>query len=140
MSPESPRIAKGKTLPDHAGPFSPTEYFQIRYDDSAMEVPAAPSTLPFRQWGLVPSVCVVLGVPATLLGIVQEVSFTNRRLMLGGTLLLFGFMWHYARRARMRRQVLEAAKCLFFLCLTAVAVYCLIFGKIPALIGQGLGR
>ena len=105
-----------------------------------MEVPGAPSTFPFRQWGLVPSVCVVLGIPAALVGIMQEVSLSNRRLMLGGTLLFFGFTWHYARRARMRRQVLEVAKCVFFLCLTAAAVYFLIFGNIPILHGQAPAR
>ena len=121
-----------------------TNEFQIRYhnslDRSVMELPGAPSTFPFRQWGLVPSVCVVLGIPAALIGIIQEVSLSNRRLMLGATLLFFGFTWHYGRRERMRREVLEVAKCVFFLCLTAAAAYCLIFGNIPILHNQALPR
>ena len=51
--------------------------------------------------------------------------------MLGWALLSFAATWHYAKRARMRRQVLEAVKCIIFLCLTATAGYCLIFGRLP---------
>ena len=96
-----------------------------------MELPRTPSTLPFRQWGLVPSICIIVGIPAAVLGMVlQEISLSNRRLTLGCALLSFAATWHYAKRARMRRQVLEAVKCVFFLCLTAAAVYCLVFGKL----------
>lgn len=97
-----------------------------------MELPHVPSTLPFQRWGLVPSVCILIGVPAALLGLLGEVSLSNRRLTLGGTLVSFAVTWFYGRRAWTRRSVLECLKCALFLVLTMAAGYCLAFGKLPS--------
>ena len=100
-----------------------------------MNVPNTPSTLPFRHWGMIPSVCVLSGLPIFILGATGEVSFSNKKLMLGWLLLSFGAFWHYGRRACIQRTFLEVAKFAFFLAVTAVAGYCLIYGRLPHRIG-----
>ena len=96
-----------------------------------MGVPNFPSALPFRQWGLVPSACVLSGLPVLILGAVGEISISNRKLMLGCLLLSFGAMWHYARRVQMRRSFLEGAKAIFFFVVASLAGYCLAYGRLP---------
>src|ERR1700733_2148987 len=98
-------------------------------------IPNVPSGLPFRNWGLVPSVCLVSGLPVLLLGASGEIFFANRKLMLGWLLLLCGAMWHYARRTQMRRSLVEGMKLVLFVTFTTMASYCVIYARLPDQLG-----
>jgi hypothetical protein len=96
-----------------------------------VNIPSSPSGLPLRQWGFVPSVFVLLGLPIALMGAFGEISFSNRKLMLGALLLMFAAAWRYARQAINQRSLLEAMKCGLFVALTAAFSYALVWGKLP---------
>src|SRR5258706_7535952 len=98
-----------------------------------MNISNTPSTLPFKAWGLVPSLCAVSGLPILILRAFGESSFSNRKLMLGAFLLLFDAMWYYDKRMRMRREFFEAAKVVLFGVFAAIAGYRLVYGRLPFL-------
>ena len=61
-------------------------------------MPKLPVLAELYRYGLVSTICVSVGFLFVSIGAFGDISFGNRKLMLGATLISFGIMWHFGGR------------------------------------------